>query len=324
MSARLPIEDILEHACRAPSVHNTQPWTWRLSGNRIDLHADLTRQLVYADPDRRDLLISCGAALHHLQVAAAGLGWAARVRRQPDPSDVRHIATIELKPSRVSPEASEMLHAIEVRRTDRRRLTSWPVPDERLNSLAATGAVWGAQVLPVAAETTKTRLQWLTRRANVIQNRNQRYVMELAAWTGTSETEGVPPGHIPTRALVEDPADALNRRFSNGTLEDPVLDPEPTQDGMLMICASSDDTISRIRAGESLSAVWLQATRESLAVVPLSQAVEVDETRVELQTAILGDLAFPQILLRVGWLPPTRSRLTATPRRPINEVLVRE
>lgn len=321
MSSLPPVDEILERACRAPSVHNTQPWKWRVTGTRIDLHADFTRQLVYADPSRRDLMISCGAALHHLQVVAAGLGWSARVRRLPDPADERHIASIVLKPSRVSPEAVELLRAIDQRRTDRRRLSSWPVPDERLNSLASTGSSWGAQVLPVPGESTKDRLHRLTRHADTVQNRNERYVAELAAWTGSSKTEGVPTAHVPSRFVTE-PADTLNRRFPGGELDDPLVETEPSQDGMLIICTSSDDTISRVRAGEALSAVWLHATRESLSVVPLSQAIEVDETRRRLQLEVLGDLAFPQILLRVGWLPITRSELAPTPRRPLDEVRV--
>ena len=95
MSQVLPVDDILTLACRAPSVHNTQPWRWRVHGDRLDLFADYRRQLVYADPARRDLLVSCGAALHHLQVVCAGLGWAARVHRLPDPSDERHVAGVE-------------------------------------------------------------------------------------------------------------------------------------------------------------------------------------------------------------------------------------
>ncbi|MGA8209327.1 MAG: hypothetical protein WB798_04150, partial [Nocardioidaceae bacterium] len=83
------VDDLLELACRAPSVHNTQPWLWRVHGTRVELYADFQRQLVQADPQRRDLLISCGAALHHLQVAAQALGWSARVRRTPDPSEER-------------------------------------------------------------------------------------------------------------------------------------------------------------------------------------------------------------------------------------------
>jgi len=322
VSNRPPVHDILSLACRAPSVHNSQPWRWRVEGDRVDLFADYRRQLVYADPARRDLMISCGTALHHLQVAAAGLGWRARVRRLPDASDERHVATALLRPSAASAPEVELLDALVRRRTDRRRFTSWPVPAERLNTLASVGGSWGAQVLPVPGEATRERLRRLTRRADLVQQRNQRYVAELAAWVaGTpSRGEGVPAGHLPVRG-EDDPVEATYRRFPGGTLVEGDSGPGDPGDGMLLVCTSSDDTISRIRAGEALSAVWLRATQDHLSLVPLSQAVEVDETRRELQTSILGDLAFPQILLRVGWPSSSHEDLEQTPRRPLEDVL---
>jgi hypothetical protein len=39
------LAQVLAHALRAPSVHNTQPWRWRLGGDVIDLFADVGRQL---------------------------------------------------------------------------------------------------------------------------------------------------------------------------------------------------------------------------------------------------------------------------------------
>lgn len=320
MTEHPPFDDILTLACRAPSVHNTQPWRWRVHGDRLDLFADYRRQLVYADPTRRDLLVSCGAALHHLQVVCAGLGWAARVHRLPDPADERHVAGVVLKPRAASSTERELLEALRRRRTDRRRFTSWPVPLERLNALASVGSIWGAQVLPVPGEVTKDHLRRLTRRADRVQQRNQRYVAELAAWMDDSRSEGIPVGHLPARA-GEDPSEAVYRRFPGGTLVEGDSGPGEPGDGMLLVCTSSDDPISRIRAGEALSAVWLQATLDGLSLVPLSQAVEVDETRRELQTGILGDLAFPQILLRIGWPTSSHGDLAPTPRRPIDEVL---
>jgi hypothetical protein len=322
ITRRPPMDEILEHACRAPSVHNTQPWRWRVSADRVDLFADFRRQLVYADPARRDLVISCGAALHHLQVAAAAFGWAARVDRLPDPQDPRHLARVVLKPSLLSDDKDGLLGTIAARRTDRRRFTSWPVPVERLTSLSATGAVWGAQVLPVAGESARAQLYALTRRADVVQKSNHAYVEELAAWATGSQVDGIRLTQIPARDELS-PADAMNRRFPNGALPDPQLDPGDSQDGLLLICTSSDDQMSRLRAGEALSAVWLHATRENMGLVPLSQAIEVDETRRRLQSEVLGDLAFPQLLLRVGWLPLSREGLPGTPRRPLQQVVER-
>lgn len=317
------VDEVLEWAGRAPSVHNTQPWAWRVHGTRIDLYADFRRQLVYADPQRRDLLISCGAALHHLQVAAAALGWETRVRRTPDPSEERFIASIQLFRSHRETEGDDTLSVIGQRITDRRRLSSWPVPADRLHALAINGNVWGAQVLPIEQGTTRAQVERLTRRADLLQKRNPRYVEEIAAWTRPTGRDGVPVSHVPERDDLEGP-DALNRRFPHGDLKDPVLDPEPSEDAMLLICTSSDDPISRIRAGESLSAVWLEATRQNLSIVPLSQALEVEETRRIMQRDVLGDLAVAQIVLRVGWLPLSLDGLTPTPRRALDDVRIRE
>jgi hypothetical protein len=72
-------------------VHNTRPWFWCIAGEQEALFADNSRQLQYADAAGRDLVISCGAALHHLKVAAAAAGWKARVRRMPNPyNDAQH------------------------------------------------------------------------------------------------------------------------------------------------------------------------------------------------------------------------------------------
>ena len=58
------VRRIVEGATRAPSVHNTQPWLWRAHAHTLDLYADRSRRLGATDPEGRNLVISCGAALH--------------------------------------------------------------------------------------------------------------------------------------------------------------------------------------------------------------------------------------------------------------------
>ena len=78
------MRNILELARRAPSVHNTQPWRWRIDGRLLELRADRSRQLRVADPLGRNLMISCGCALHHAVVGGGALGWRARVDLFPE------------------------------------------------------------------------------------------------------------------------------------------------------------------------------------------------------------------------------------------------
>ena len=59
--------------------------------------------------------------------------------------------------------------------------------------------------------------------------------------------------------------------------------------------------------------MWLAATLDGLSMVPLSQVVEVPETRDALQLEVLGGLARPLIMVRVGWQAISRSQLPRTP-----------
>lgn len=70
----------------APSSHNTQPWRFCTSGDRVELYADRTRALPFNDPEDRELTISCGCALMNTRVAAAeaGLAMSAEVLPSPD------------------------------------------------------------------------------------------------------------------------------------------------------------------------------------------------------------------------------------------------
>ncbi len=321
--AQPPLKEILGLACRAPSVHNTQPWLWRLRDGRLELVADYSRQLKHADPDGRDLLLSCGAVLHHLQVTAAAMGWPARVRRLPDPGQPAQVATVTFSPATRPAHGAAVLRSVRARQTDRRRFTSWPVPSERLHSLAAAGAQWGAQVLPVGGESVRSRLRLLTARADHLQRQDPGYLSELESWV-RSGRDGLTPEVLPSRASTAQQDDGLSRRFPSGTLVDTAPAYQAAADAMLLVCTRSDDPMSCIRAGEAMSAVWLRATEEQLAVVPLSQALEVEETRHEVMQSILGGLAHPQILLRTGWPPVGRAELPPTPRRPLSEVLVRD
>ena len=47
-----------EAGIRAPSLHNSQPWLFRIGPSVIDVYADRNRRLPVLDPDGRELLCS--------------------------------------------------------------------------------------------------------------------------------------------------------------------------------------------------------------------------------------------------------------------------
>jgi hypothetical protein len=305
-------------AIRAPSVHNTQPWAWRIHSEGIDLYADQSRRLDAADPLGRNLVMSCGAALHHLRVAAGASGFFPDVTRLPDPSDPDLLARVRFESAPVARTAAADLRAISERCTDRRRFTSWPVPSGRLNLLARAVSEDGGYAVPVTDVTDRFRLDLLVARAHRLQERDAAIVGENERWTDRNAFDGLPSDHLPSRPVVPD---RLPNRFDTGLLPDEGQDVE-SGDGVIVLCGQDDSRGSWLRAGESLSALWLSALRDGLSVVPLSQVTEVDETRDALQHQVLGGMAVPLLIVRVGWQPISRSQLEPTPRRPLDDVLL--
>lgn len=94
---------LLDLAVRAPSSHNTQPWVFRFHSDGVELLADRTRALPVNDPDDRELVVSCGAALFHLRIAALHLGLSAKTTPLPDERDPDLLARVELAPAAQGP-----------------------------------------------------------------------------------------------------------------------------------------------------------------------------------------------------------------------------
>lgn len=65
----------------------------------------------------------------------------------------------------------------------------------------------------------------------------------------------------------------------------------------------------------------LTATAMGLASCPVTEPLEIAETREAVRAEVFGDSSYPQMLLRVGWAPINADPLPATPRRPLAEIV---
>ena len=54
---------------------------------------------------------------------------------------------------------------------------------------------------------------------------------------------------------------------------------------------------------------------------PVTEPLQILETRDEVRATVFGDTGFPQMLLRVGWAPINADPLPSTPRRPLSEIV---
>jgi nitroreductase len=86
---------------------------------------------------------------------------------------------------------------------------------------------------------------------------------------------------------------------------------------------AGDDDLSRLRAGEATSIVLLTATALGLASCPITEPLELPQTRDAVRADILGNDGHPQMLLRIGWAPVNGDPLPSTPRRDLADVVAR-
>lgn len=320
MSVEFPgpdaIREVLTLANRAPSVHNSQPWHWRVGPDSLHLYADPSRHLPRIDPDRRDLMLSCGAALHHCTVALAAAGWLARVERLPDPSDPNHLAVITVTAQQPDELDVTLAAAIARRRTDRRSYNSWPVPWGDIALMGARAARAGVMLRQVDEIPVLSAIvaESVARHSN-----DADYLAELTAWSGRyGSVAGVPAGNTPD---PDEAAPIPARVFAGPALRQPSQTP-PAEDNaaVVVLGTEADDQLAWLRAGEATSLVLLSATAMGLATCPVTEPLEIADTRASVREDVFGASGHPQMIVRIGWSPVSADPLPDTPRRPLNEV----
>ncbi|MCV7099010.1 Acg family FMN-binding oxidoreductase [Mycobacterium palustre] len=306
-------------ACRAPSIHNSQPWRWVAEGGRLRLYVDRYRVVPGADDSGREAIISCGAVLDHLRVAMLAAGWRARIVRFPNPNDRDNLASIEFSPVDHVTDADRLrAAAILQRRTDRlplERPTYWDAFEPILR-----GTVEGTPVtLDVLPDDVRPQLARASRRAEQVRRDDLSYHIELDWWTSPFvAAEGVPPS-----ALASDneyPRVDVGREFPVRGHQDRRPEVEVDWSKILVLSTPEDTPADALRCGEVLSTVLLECTVAGISTCTLTHLIEVDESR-EIVRGLTAQEGRPQALIRAGIAPPIEHLPAPTPRRPLDEVL---
>lgn len=309
-------DQLLQAAVAAPSMHNTQPWRFRVkpASRTIELRADPARQLPYSDPAGRAVHIACGAAVFNMRLAAAVAGWQSSVLLVPDARAPQLLATIRLGGRQRAGVAERELHAaIEQRHTNRQPFSSRRVPPGVLTELTEAARLEGA-ILHIPDHDEAMRLLDLAADAERDLLADPRYLAELARWTGGQrDREGIPDSALGPRS-PEGPAPV--RDFTPGPRSQPVSYAWfETTPQLAVLSMRSGTKADWLRAGQALQRVLLTATARGISVSPLTQPLETRDAWLVRDPRAGSEQ--PQMILRLGYgLPQSPS-----PRRPISDVL---
>ncbi|WP_081898820.1 Acg family FMN-binding oxidoreductase [Herbidospora cretacea] len=312
-------EAVVEAATWAPSIHNSQPWSFAVDGEEIMLRSDTDRRLPVSDPQGREMTISCGAALFNLRTAVHAMGRRPLIRTLPDPDRPGLVATVRVGPAEPAPdEICALRDEIPRRRTHRGGFSGRPVPGDLVDRLVGLAAMENVRLRPLRSERAVRILAALTTAAQESQARDPGFEREMIRWglrPGSPRRDGVPADAYPRRDAQPD-LEFAPRDYSRGQGwgDD---DGRPSETGVVVLLTTAgDQPADWVRAGQALESVLLYASSLGVRAAFHTQTLEYPLLR-EFIRRQLCDGEQPQVILRLGYPIGTSPAV----RRPLVEVL---
>lgn len=309
----------------APSLHNAQPWAFRVGSEHVDVLLDRSRLLPVADPTTRQAHLGLGAAVFLLRLKLSTLDCAVRAEPWPDAGEPDLVARLSVLGRRSATETERrLLAAVSARRTVRTPFTRHDVPVPLRVAWREAAEAEGAGLRWVEGPGERIGVAALVTAAERLQQRNPAYLAELDHWTAlttVAEGAGVPPSAFGVTSAAGHSAEFPLRDFAGGTETDRPRHVGPVEEHpvVAVLQAAGDRPEDWLRGGQALMRVLLHAAADGYAASYLNQPLELPGLRQQLRDELRLD-GWPQLVLRLGQpagvLPPQ------APRRPIADILL--
>jgi nitroreductase len=290
---------LLSSAGAAPSMHNTQPWRFEVTGPVVDVLLDVDRTLPAEDPSGRLIRIGLGAAAFNIRVAAAMLGYETTLAIDPDPDRPDIAVRIFLgarQPARQSPIGS-LYGELRRRRTYRGPLLTTEVSPMVLDQISAAAGAEGADLRWLDA-TARDKMRRILHEADELDLHDEDRLTERGRWVGGDRRHD----GIPASALGPQPSQPAAVRDLAAGYEQPARDSAvfETDPLLAILITAVDDPVAWTRAGMALQHSLLTATTYDVVASFVNQALEYVPLRSEVQE-LVGHSVRPQLILRVGY-----------------------
>ena len=312
----------LRYAVLAPSTYNSQPWQFRIDESHVDLYLDESRGLAVVDPDDREMVISCGAALLNLRLALAYFGYWSWVNLLPRADKPSLLARVLIDSSvTISDDDRRLFNQIVRRHTNRAAFDDLPLPQELLRELEADAAREHASLRILTDPKDKAVVGDLIAQGDREQLADRRFRRELAAWLRLGRShrhDGMRSYALGLNEVMSVAGPFVVRTFDLGNgraaFDEHLADKSPA---LAILGSEADDRLAWLQSGQALERILLRCRAHDVWANFLNQPVEVETLRSKLAAAV-GGVGYPQLVLRLGYGPAPAGE----PRRPVDDVLM--
>jgi len=182
------------------------------------------------------------------------------------------------------------------------------VPSWIIDALVAAAAAEGAELLEITRAEDRLTVAIESQRADAQENADPAYRAELRIWTSNDplRDDGVPTSAIPYGAAGGHDDIPVREFDTTGAGELPTETRSGMNQCLLLLGTEADSRDAWIRAGEGLEHALLEIARHGYAVSPITQLIELPNTRAMLRRGLRLAMQ-PHVLLRVGRAPATPS-----------------
>ena len=288
---------LLNYATLSSSSYKTQPWSFEIVDNVIELYINQSR-VSPANSDIRELIISCGAAIFHLCIAIRHFGYQDVIEILPEPRNFNLLARICLGSRRIPRiEENFLFRAITKRRTNRLS-DNCKIPSSLQTELELAACSEG-DWLQITTQIIDERHREVVIKSIAEGDRLQRLELHSCS-SSTSHSRSVRNRGLLNRRLnAISPLISRAFRSFDSSKSQTVEDCYPNHKAPLMLICSDDDTPQDwLATGQALAHLLLRAKIDDVWLSFFNQPIQVPQLRSRLQ-ALYPDNGYPQILLRL-------------------------
>ncbi len=313
------LRDLVRMATLAANGHNTQPWKFRLDGNRITILPDLSRRTEVVDPDDHHLYVSLGCAAENLAIAGNAHGRPAEVSIE---NGAEPRIDVELGSGTAADTA--LYQAIPLRQSTRSAYDGQPVSPEDISLLIAAAQEKGVTVRLFTEPEEREAISEFVVEGNTAQMDDPAFINELADWLRFNPDKAVEMGDGLFSACSGNPVAPewigtrlFNAFFTKDAENTKYRDHIRSSAGVAVFIGDQADPAHWIKVGRSFERFALQATALGIRNAHINQPIEVPSIRPEFSRWVGMPDARPDLVVRFGRAPALPMSL----RRPVDDVI---